>query len=74
MLYEELKRNKIFCRRYFYPLISNFSTYRGLPSSKRTNLPVANSVSEKVLCLPLYSDIDINTLDLIIELMINDGK
>ena len=53
-LYEELKRNNIFSRRYFYPLISQFPTYRSLPSSSATNLPVAEKVAEQVICLPIY--------------------
>ena len=53
-LYAKLKENNIFSRRYFYPLISNFPTYRGLTSANRDNLPVANNIAEKVLCLPIY--------------------
>jgi dTDP-4-amino-4,6-dideoxygalactose transaminase len=41
-------------RRYFYPLISEFPMYRGLPSAQAGLLPVAKSVSSKVICLPLY--------------------
>lgn len=57
-LYDKLKQNNIFTRRYFYPLISNFPTYRGLPSAEPANLPVANSIAEKVLCLPIYPGLD----------------
>lgn len=53
-LYQLLKDNNIFGRRYFYPLISNFSMYSGMTSAQRNNLPVANQVAEKVLCLPIY--------------------
>jgi dTDP-4-amino-4,6-dideoxygalactose transaminase len=53
-LYEVLRQNNIFARRYFYPLISEFSMYRGLPSAQRENLPVASSAARKVLCLPIY--------------------
>ena len=53
-LYEVLKRNGIYARRYFYPLISNFSMYRGLESSSSTNLPVATLIAQEVLCLPIY--------------------
>lgn len=57
-LYEKLKMNYIFTRRYFYPLISNFPTYRVLPSADPANLPIANSIAEKVLCLPIYPGLD----------------
>jgi dTDP-4-amino-4,6-dideoxygalactose transaminase len=53
-LYERLKGFNIFARRYFYPLCSNFSIYRDLPSSNSQNLAVANRVASEVLCLPFY--------------------
>jgi len=56
-LYHKLKAHGIFSRRYFYPLISNMPMYRGLPSANITNLPQANSLAEKVLCLPIYNDL-----------------
>jgi dTDP-4-amino-4,6-dideoxygalactose transaminase len=59
-LYERLKENNIFGRRYFYPLISQFPTYRGLPSSKPDNLPVATKITEQVICLPIYPDLAIS--------------
>ncbi len=52
-LYQKLKDHNIFGRRYFYPLISNFPTYRGLPSAKPENLLVATELAEQVLCLPI---------------------
>jgi len=70
-LYEKLKANNIFGRRYFYPLISNFSTYRELPSANKDNLPVANRIADSVICLPIHhelSDEDIlRTIDLILK-------
>lgn len=41
-------------QRYFYPLLAEFSMYRGLPSAWRENLPVASTVSEQVIWLPIY--------------------
>jgi len=57
-LYNHLKQHNIFGRRYFYPLISQFPTYRGLNSAKEDNLPIAIQVSEQVICLPIYPDLD----------------
>nr|WP_298056646.1 DegT/DnrJ/EryC1/StrS family aminotransferase [uncultured Halomonas sp.] len=57
-LYQKLKDNDIFSRRYFYPLISDFSMYRGMPSAAQENLPVANTVADKVLCLPIYPTLE----------------
>ncbi len=53
-LYQKMRDQGIFARRYFYPLISEFSAYRGLPSSKRDNLPHAFQMAEQVLCLPIF--------------------
>lgn len=53
-LYQRLKDHGINARRYFYPLISDFPMYRGLPSAKRSNLPVAAAAADRVLCLPIY--------------------
>ena len=53
-LYQRLKDHGIHPRRYFYPLITEFPMYRGLPSAHRDNLPVATAAARKVLCLPIY--------------------
>lgn len=53
-LYQKLRDNAIYSRRYFYPLISDFPMYRSLPSAHRENLPVATDMAAKVLCLPIY--------------------
>lgn len=53
-LYQRLKDEGIHGRRYFFPLISSFPMYRGLPSAARAHLPVAHEVAEQVLCLPIY--------------------
>ena len=53
-LYFEMKANGILSRRYFYPLISNFSTYSGLPSAAPENVPVATKVANEVICLPMH--------------------
>ena len=62
-VYEALKAQRILARRYFYPLISDFPMYRGLPSAAPANLPVARTVADQVLCLPIYpsmTDADID--------------
>jgi dTDP-4-amino-4,6-dideoxygalactose transaminase len=57
-LYEQLKKVKIFGRRYFYPLISTFSPYRDLPSAQPSLLPIAHRLANEVLCLPIYSGLN----------------
>lgn len=57
LLYEKLKQNNIYGRRYFYPLISQFPTYRGLESAQTGKMPIAEDKTKKVICLPLYPDL-----------------
>ena len=68
-LYDELKRNNINARRYFYPLISQFPTYRGMGSAKIGLLPIAEKAAEEVLCLPIYPDLDNNIIDYIVSII-----
>jgi dTDP-4-amino-4,6-dideoxygalactose transaminase len=56
-LYNKLKANGINGRRYFYPLISDFQMYRGLPSAQTSHLPVAADAAERVICLPIYPEL-----------------
>lgn len=53
-LYFKMREQDILSRRYFYPLISNFPTYRGLQTANKENLPVGNKMAEEVLCLPMH--------------------
>ena len=68
-LYETLKENGIFGRRYFYPLISDFPMYRGLPSAAPSNLPIARKTSEEVICLPIYPELSPDSQDKIIGII-----
>lgn len=53
-IYFRMKEHDVLGRRYFYPLISTFSTYRGLPSAAPDNLPVATKIANEVICLPMH--------------------
>jgi len=68
-LHQKLKDNGIHPRRYFYPLIPDFSMYRGLPSARPDNLPVAVSAARKILCLPIYPDLEIAEIEIITRLI-----
>lgn len=68
-LYDLLKAGGIFSRRYFYPLISEFPMYRGLPSARKENLPVAHSIANRVLCLPIHSDLTVEDVDRVVALL-----
>lgn len=68
-LYEKLKANGILSRRYFYPLISNMPMYRGIPTADTLNLPLANGLAERVLCLPIFTELTLAEQMQIIELI-----
>lgn len=73
-VYELLKQNNIYARRYFYPLISQTPTYRGLPSAAGSNLPVAEIVANRILCLPIYPDLSFSDIDRVTNLLNNKGN
>lgn len=66
-LYEHFKTHEIYVRRYFYPLISDFSMYRTEPSAATENLPNARAMADKVLCLPMYPALTATDLDRVIS-------
>ncbi|MDB5743508.1 MAG: DegT/DnrJ/EryC1/StrS aminotransferase [Polaromonas sp.] len=68
-LYQKLKENNIHARRYFYPLITDFPMYRGMPSAQRENLPVATAAALKVLCLPIYPNLTLEHINLIVQVI-----
>lgn len=68
-LYQKLKDNDIFARRYFYPLISEFPMYKGLPSARLSNLSVAKRVSKRILCLPIYPDLSDSQIEKVVLIL-----
>ena len=68
-LYEKLKDNNIFGRRYFYPLVSNFPMYQHLPTATKENLPVAHRLAEQVICLPMYAELEESEVKKIINVI-----
>lgn len=68
-LYFKMKEHNVLGRRYFYPLISTFSTYRGLESAHPDNLPVATKMAEQVICLPMYYGLTNEDLERITSLV-----
>jgi dTDP-4-amino-4,6-dideoxygalactose transaminase len=69
-LYEKMKSHNVLGRRYFYPLISTFSTYRGLPSASPENLPKAHKMADSVICLPMHHELSDEGLNRILELIV----
>lgn len=69
-LYFKMKEQGVLSRRYFYPLISNFPTYRGLPTASKENLPVGNKMAEEVLCLPMHHVLTDEDIDRVLNFFI----
>lgn len=68
-LYLKLKENNVIGRRYFYPLISTFGTYRGLASADPKNLPVATRMADSVICLPMHHELSEDDLRRTIDII-----
>ena len=69
-LYFRMKEQGVLGRRYFYPLISTFSTYRGLPSAAPENLPVATKIANEVICLPMHHALTKEDIERILKCII----
>lgn len=66
-LYQKLKDNNIFGRRYFYPLISEFSMYKHLESANPKKLPRAVRIANQVICLPIYPELSVEEIEFIVS-------
>lgn len=66
-LYFKMKEQGVLGRRYFYPLISEFSTYRGLESARPENLPIAHKMANSVICLPMHHALTDNDIQRVLE-------
>lgn len=69
-LYFKMKEANILGRRYFYPLISEFSTYRGLESARKENLPNAHKIADTVICLPMHHELSGGDMERILNLIV----
>lgn len=68
-LYFKMKERNVLGRRYFYPLISEFSTYRGLESARPENLPNAHRMAETVICLPMHHALSDEDVERVIDVI-----
>lgn len=68
-LYSKMKEQNVLGRRYFYPLISTFSTYRGLDSASPSNLPNAHKMANSVICLPMYHNLKESEIEKVINII-----
>lgn len=69
-LYAKMKAANVLGRRYFYPLISEFSTYRGLESAAPENLPNAHRMADSVICLPMHHALREEDVERVLELIV----
>lgn len=69
-LYFKMKEANVLGRRYFYPLISEFSTYRGLESARKENLPNAHKMADTVICLPMHHELSERDMERILKLIV----
>lgn len=71
VLYRKLRENQIFARRYFFPLISDFPMYRGLPSAAPDQLPVAKGIANRIICLPIYPSMSDDDVMRVVSILAN---
>ena len=69
-VFENLAKENIFARKYFYPLTNEFECYRDLQTADVSETPVAKSVSDNVLCLPMYADLSLEDVDRICRIIL----
>ena len=70
-VFDRLAQNGIYARKYFYPLTNEFECYRDLATADVKKTPVAKSISDSVLCLPMYADLALEDVDRICEIILN---
>lgn len=65
---DKLKEQEIYARKYFYPLTNAFACYDGQFDVEKT--PVALRMSQRVLTLPMYADLQMEEVDKICDVII----
>ena len=70
-VFELLKKHDVISRKYFYPLISDMECYKGFPTADSSLTPIARFVSDRVLTLPIYSELSIEEVDAICDIILS---
>ena len=70
-VYARLAERKIFARKYFYPLTNEFECYRDFPTANVSRTPIAKEISDKVLCMPMYADLQLEDVDRICDIILS---
>lgn len=69
-VFERLAKEKIYARKYFYPLTNEFECYQNYPTADVSETPVAKRISDNVLCLPMYADLTLDDVDIICRIIL----
>ena len=69
-IFDELRRSGIFARKYFFPLVSDMECYKNLKTSDSSMTPIAKYVADRILTLPLYSDLSLEDVDRICRIIL----
>ena len=70
-IFEKLAAENIIPRKYFYPITNDFECYRGVPGFETERTPVAKYIGDRVLTLPLFADMDMQTVDRICGIILD---
>jgi dTDP-4-amino-4,6-dideoxygalactose transaminase len=73
-LYDNFRSQNIFVRKYFYPLCSDYECYKSLSSANSNELPVANDIKNKILCLPFHGNLVLDDLSRILDVLNESGN
>ena len=71
-IFEKLKENNIIARKYFYPLVNSLECYKDKFNVNKT--PTAEYISERVLTLPLYGDLELEDVDRICDIILYENN
>ena len=69
-IFDELKKQNILARKYFYPLVNDMECYKNYSSSGSDKTPIAKHIAGSVLTLPLYSDLSLDDVDRICDIIL----
>ncbi|WP_455537634.1 DegT/DnrJ/EryC1/StrS family aminotransferase [Terrisporobacter sp.] len=68
-LYDVLRKNNIFPRKYFFRLTNDFECYKGKFAESKT--PIAIKIANSVLTLPLFADLTMEEVDKVCKVIEN---
>ena len=69
-VFEELKRNDVIARKYFYPLVNEMECYKDFPTAGAEKTPIAKHITDRVLTLPMYADLSLEDVDRICDIIL----